>query len=90
MYAARHLERRLRGGDHEIVVVNPENFMLYQPFLPEVASGLIDPRAVVVPLRRVLRRSELVVGEVERIDHATSALRCGCAVAGPERSTTTS
>ncbi len=44
--------------------------MLYQPFLPEVASGLIDPRAVVVPLRRVLRRSELVVGEVEHIDHA--------------------
>ena len=40
--------------------------MLYQPFLPEVASGLIDPRAVVVPLRRVLRRTELVVGEVRR------------------------
>ena len=46
--------------------MNPDNFMLYQPFLPEVASGLIDPRAVVVPLRRVLRRTELVVGEVER------------------------
>jgi NADH dehydrogenase len=69
MYAARHLERRLRG-DHEIVVVNPDNFMLYQPFLPEVASGLIDPRAVVVPLRRVLRTAELIVGEVERVDHA--------------------
>ena len=52
MYAARHLERRLRGTDHELVLVNPDNFMLYQPFLPEVASGLIDPRAVVVPLRR--------------------------------------
>ena len=69
MYAARHLERRLRGTDHELVLVNPDNFMLYQPFLPEVASGLIDPRAVVVPLRRVLRRTELVVGEVERFDH---------------------
>jgi NADH dehydrogenase len=42
--------------------------MLYQPFLPEVASGLIDPRAVVVPLRRALRRTELVVGEVTAID----------------------
>jgi len=48
--------------------VNPENFMLYQPFLPEVASGLIDPRAVVVPLRRVLRHTQLVVGEVAGID----------------------
>jgi NADH dehydrogenase len=69
MYAARHLERRLRGTDDELVLVNTENFMLYQPFLPEVASGLIDPRAVVVPLRRVLDRTELVVGEVEGIDH---------------------
>ena len=68
MYAARHLERRLPEGDHELMLVSPENHMTYQPFLPEVASGLIDPRDVVVPLRRVLRRTRLVLGEVERID----------------------
>ena len=68
MYAARRLERNLDPSVHQLTLVNPENFMLYQPFLPEVASGLIDPRAVVVPLRRVLRRTQLVVGEVERID----------------------
>jgi NADH dehydrogenase len=83
MYAARYLERRLRGTDHELVVVNPDNFMLYQPFLPEVASGLIDPRAVVVPLRRVLRRAELVVGEVERLDH--EAKRATVRLVGGER-----
>jgi NADH dehydrogenase len=71
MYTARHLERHLRSSPHRITLVNPENFMLYQPFLPEVASGLIDPRAVVVPLRRVLRRTRLLVGEVERIDVAS-------------------
>jgi NADH dehydrogenase len=71
MYVARHLERRLRGTDHELTLVNPDNYMLYQPFLPEVASGLIDPRAVVVPLRRVLGRTSLIVGEVERIDHGS-------------------
>ena len=43
--------------------------MQYQPFLPEVASGTIDPRAVVVPLRTVLRHCEIVIGEVERVDH---------------------
>ena len=68
MYTARRLERRLPASDHVLTLVNPENFMLYQPFLPEVASGLIDPRAVVVPLRRVLRRTELVVGEVRTVD----------------------
>ena len=68
LYAARHLERRLPASTHELVMVSPENHMTYQPFLPEVASGLIDPRAVVVPLRRALRRTRLVLGEVERID----------------------
>ena len=68
MYAARRLERLTRAG-HRVTLVNPENFMQYQPFLPEVASGTIDPRAVVVPLRQVLRRTELLIGEVERIDH---------------------
>src|SRR5438093_8499289 len=71
MYAARHLERRLPSAEHAIVLVSQENHMTYQPFLPEVASGLIDPRAVVVPLRRVLRRARLLVGEVERIDPAS-------------------
>jgi NADH:ubiquinone reductase (H+-translocating) len=68
MYTARHLERRLRRRDDELVLVSPDNHMTYQPFLPEVASGLIDPRAVVVPLRRVLRGTRLLLGEVERID----------------------
>ena len=34
MYAARRLERRLPASDHVLTLVNPENFMLYQPFLP--------------------------------------------------------
>lgn len=70
LYTALRLERLLTGTDHVVTLVNPENFMQYQPFLPEVASGTIDPRAVVVPLRRVLRRTDIVIGEVVRIDHA--------------------
>jgi len=68
LYAAMHLRRAVDLG-HRVTVVNPENFMQYQPFLPEVASGTIDPRAVAVPLRRVLRHCEIVVGEVRRVDH---------------------
>ena len=68
LYAALNLRRAVELG-HRVTVVNPENFMQYQPFLPEVASGTIDPRAVVVPLRRVLRHCEVVIGEVERVDH---------------------
>jgi NADH dehydrogenase len=68
LYAAMHLRRAVELG-HRVTVVDPQNFMQYQPFLPEVASGTIDPRAVVVPLRRVLRHCEVVIGEVERVDH---------------------
>ncbi|GGY14593.1 NADH dehydrogenase [Streptomyces minutiscleroticus] len=74
MYTALRLQRRLRAelvrGDVEIVVVSPDPYMTYQPFLPEAAAGSISPRHVVVPLRRVLRRCRIVVGEVRTIDHA--------------------
>jgi NADH:ubiquinone reductase (H+-translocating) len=68
MYCARRLQRRLRGGDAEVTVVNPENYMLYTPLLPEAASGLVESRHVVVPLRRVLGSARLRVGTVTDID----------------------
>ena len=72
LYAAMGLRRATERG-HRVTVINPENFMQYQPFLAEVASGTIDPRAVVVPLRRVLRHCEVVIGTVERVDHGSRA-----------------
>jgi NADH dehydrogenase len=69
LYAAMGLRQAVAEG-HRVTVVNPESFFQYQPFLPEVASGTIDPRAAVVPLRRVMRHCRLLVGEVTRIDHA--------------------
>jgi NADH:quinone reductase (non-electrogenic) len=68
LYAAMALRGAAAAG-HRVTVVNDENFMQYQPFLPEVASGTIDPRAVVVPLRRVLRHCEVLIGEVRGIEH---------------------
>jgi NADH dehydrogenase FAD-containing subunit len=44
-YVARLLGRR--GA----TIVSPENFILYTPMLPEAASGTLEPRHVVVPLR---------------------------------------
>jgi NADH:ubiquinone reductase (H+-translocating) len=70
MYSALRLERRLRGAeDVEIALVNPESFMTYQPFLPEAASGNIEPRHVVIPLRTVLKRTRVITAAVAGIDH---------------------
>ncbi|MFF1923169.1 NAD(P)/FAD-dependent oxidoreductase [Streptomyces sp. NPDC058221] len=73
MYTAlrlqRKLKQRLRNGEAEIVVITPDPYMTYQPFLPEAAAGSISPRHVVVPLRRVLPHCTIVIGEAQRIDH---------------------
>jgi hypothetical protein len=37
---------------------------------PEAAAGSVEPRHVVVPLRRVLRRARVITGTVTRIEHA--------------------
>jgi NADH:ubiquinone reductase (H+-translocating) len=68
LYAAMGLKEAVADG-HRVTVVNQESFFQYQPFLPEVASGTIDPRAAVVPLRRVLKHCRIVIGEVTRVDH---------------------
>src|SRR3954451_9856391 len=65
----RRLQRKPRRRGHQLTLVNPENFMQYQPFLPEAAAGNIEPRHVVVPLRQVLRKARFLAGEVVRLDH---------------------
>ncbi|MFJ1751080.1 NAD(P)/FAD-dependent oxidoreductase [Streptomyces sp. NPDC088116] len=71
MYTALRLQRKLKSGEGEVVVVSPDPYMTYQPFLPEAAAGNISPRHVVVPLRRVLPGCKILIGEATAIDHAT-------------------
>jgi NADH dehydrogenase len=64
-YVARLL--RKRGA----TIVSLENFMLYTPLLPEAASGTLEPRHVVVPLRQMCPHAELVLGRVTAHDRET-------------------
>jgi NADH:ubiquinone reductase (H+-translocating) len=68
MYTALGLLKRVRPGLLDITVVAPESFMVYQPFLPEAASGNLEPRHVVIPLRRVLKGARVVTGWLESLD----------------------
>jgi NADH:ubiquinone reductase (H+-translocating) len=69
---AHHLQELLaprgRPGGPRVLLVAPENFLLFAPLLPEAASGTIEPRHAVIPLREMLRRTQLLVGEVTGID----------------------
>ncbi|MHA6616690.1 NAD(P)/FAD-dependent oxidoreductase [Pseudonocardia sp. DLS-67] len=68
-YTAWKLERKLRRGEAEVMVVDPRPYMTYQPFLPEVVAGSIEARHAAVSLRRHLRRTRVIAGMVSAIDH---------------------
>jgi NADH dehydrogenase len=69
MYTALRLQRSLSAGAAEITVIDPQSNMTYQPFLPEAAAGSVEPRHVVVPLRKVLHKCNVITGSVTKIEH---------------------
>ena len=70
-YTARKLEKWLARGEASVTVVEPLPYMTYQPFLPEVAAGGIEPRHAVVSLRRHLKKTRVIAAKVSAINHAT-------------------
>ena len=68
-YVARYLGRR------RATIVSPENFMLYTPMLPEAASGTLEPRHVVVPLRIMCPHAELLLGRATTLDTRRSRVQ---------------
>jgi len=68
-YVARNL------GKRGATIVSPENSMLYTALLPEAASGTLEPRHVVVPLRVMCPHAELVLGRAVELDFARRRVR---------------
>ncbi len=84
-YVAHRLSKKLRAGEAEVIVVDPQPHMTYQPFLPEAAAGSIEPRHAIVPLRRILRKHcTVLAGEVTGIEHARRVATVR-PIAGPVR-----
>ncbi len=65
-FAGSYVARQL--GDSGATIVNPTNFMLYTPLLPEAAAGSVEPRHVTVPLRTMCPHSDLVLGSAAELD----------------------
>ncbi|HEX7255488.1 MAG TPA: NAD(P)/FAD-dependent oxidoreductase [Gaiellaceae bacterium] len=68
-YVARYL------GKRGATIVSPENYMLFTPMLPEAASGTLEPRHVVVPLRLMCPHAELLLGEAQAHDVAAQRVQ---------------
>ena len=82
-YTALKLEKWLARGEAEVVMVDPLPYMTYQPFLPEVAAGSIEPRHAVVSHRRHLRRTRVVTAKVTNVNHADKTATITPAVGEP-------
>lgn len=82
-YTALKLEKWLRRGEAEVTIVDPLPYMTYQPFLPEVAAGSIEPRHAVVSHRRHLKKTRIVSARVTKIDHASKTATITPAVGEP-------
>ena len=65
---ARHLDRLARRDELDVTIVNRENYMLFSPMLPEVASGSIEPRHIAPPVRAILGKAAFELGEVTGVD----------------------
>ena len=65
-FAGAYVARLL--GTRGATIVSRENFMLYTPLLPEAASGTLEPRHTVVPLRVMCPHAELVLGDIVSVD----------------------
>ena len=73
----KRLEKQLRAdidrGDVEVVVVSPNDYMLYLPLLPQIAAGVLTTQSVTVSLPRAIKRAHRLPGTVVGVDVENSS-----------------
>ncbi|WP_181771531.1 NAD(P)/FAD-dependent oxidoreductase [Amycolatopsis pittospori] len=63
------------SDDTEIVVLNPTDYFLYLPLLPEVAAGILEPRRISVSIPGTLPGVRLVLGTAKSVDFEGRSVR---------------
>jgi NADH dehydrogenase len=66
---ANQLESQF-GDDSEIelVMISEDNFLLFTPMLPQVASGMIETRHIVLPIRTICKKTKFYESRIKNID----------------------
>ena len=66
---ARQLESQFKDNPEiELLMVSEDNFLLFTPMLPQVASGMIETRHIVLPIRTICKKTKFYEGRVKNID----------------------
>ncbi len=66
---ARRLEKEFGNNPEiELVMVSEDNFLLFTPMLPQVASGMIETRHIVLPIRTICKKTKFYESRIKNID----------------------
>ena len=67
IYCAKRLQK-IKLNSLDIELVSDTNYFVFQPLLPEVASGTISASDAVTPIRQMLDSVKFRKAEVNKID----------------------
>ncbi|MFM9874795.1 MAG: NAD(P)/FAD-dependent oxidoreductase [Nitrosarchaeum sp.] len=56
------------NSEIEIIMISEDNFLLFTPMLPQVASGMIETRHIVLPIRAICKKTKFYEGKIKNID----------------------
>ncbi|MFB5627486.1 MAG: NAD(P)/FAD-dependent oxidoreductase [Nitrosarchaeum sp.] len=66
---ARQLELSFRNNSEiELIMISEDNFLLFTPMLPQVASGMIETRHIVMPIRAICKKTKFYEGRIKNVD----------------------
>ncbi len=71
---AHELDRSSKRHGIRVTLINRQNYMLFTPMLPEVASGSLDMRDIAQPLRAGLHAGQFELGDAIGIDQTARTI----------------
>ncbi len=78
VYTAMYLDKGMTASEREnveVTIVSNENYIVFQPLLPEVISGTIETLHCITPIRRLARKATLYTRSIEEIDLVNKTVR---------------
>ena len=67
MHVLKELEK-ISSKNISITIVSEKNYFLFTPMLPEVASGMLNPRDITMPIREMCSSAKFYQADVSSID----------------------
>ena len=66
---AKQLESELKDeSDINLIMISEDNYLLFTPMLPQVASGAVETRHIVTPIRAICKKTKFYKGRIKSID----------------------